>query len=45
MNEITKNFLLVRGKFIPKMRLRHAFGFTYSACGSFNKDKERIQKF
>ena len=44
MNEITKNYLLVRGKFIPKMRLRH-LGFTYSACGPFNKDKEKIQKF
>ena len=26
------------------MHLKHP-GFTYSACGSFTKNKERIQKF
>ena len=27
-----------------EMHLRHP-GFTYSACGPFTKNKERIQKF
>ena len=31
-------------KFIPEMHLRQP-GFTYSACGQFTKNKERIQKF
>ena len=29
---------------MPEMYLRHP-GFTYSACGPFAKNKERIQKF
>ena len=29
---------------MPEMHLRQP-GFTYSACGPFTKDKERIQKF
>ena len=29
---------------MPEMHLKQP-GFTYSACGSFNKRKERIQKF
>ena len=29
---------------MPKMYLRQP-KFTYSACGPFTKDKERIQKF
>ena len=29
---------------MPKMHLRQP-GFTYSACGPFTKNKERIQKF
>ena len=29
---------------MPEMHLRQP-GFTYSACGSFTKNKERIQKF
>ena len=44
MNEIVNKFLLVGDKFMPKMHLRQP-GFTYSACGSFTKNKERIQKF
>ena len=31
-------------KFMPEMHLRQP-GFTYSACGPFTKNKERIQKF
>ena len=29
---------------MPEIHLRQP-GFTYSACGSFTKNKERIQKF
>ena len=29
---------------MPEMHLRQP-GFTYSACGSFTKNKERIEKF
>ena len=29
---------------MPEMHLRQP-GFTYSACGLFTKNKERIQKF
>ena len=31
-------------KFMPEMHLRKS-GFTYSACGPFMKNKERIEKF
>ena len=44
MNEIVNKFLLVGGTFMPEMHLRQP-GFTYSACGPFTKNKERIQKF
>ena len=37
-------FLFAGNKFMPEMHLRQP-GFTYSACGRFAKDKERIQKF
>ena len=37
-------FLLVQDKFMPKMHLKQP-GFTYSACGPFPKNKERIKKF
>ena len=43
MNEIINNFLLVGGKFMPEIHLKRP-GFTYSACGPFNKNKERIEK-
>ena len=36
-------FLLESYEFMPEMRLRE-LGFTYSACGTINKKKERIQK-
>ena len=29
---------------MPEMHLRQP-GFTYSACGTFTKNKEKIQKF
>ena len=44
MNEIVNKFLLAGDKFMPEMHLKHP-GFTYSACGPFTKNKERIEKF
>ena len=44
MNDIINKFLLAGDKFIPEMHLRQP-QFTYSACGSFTKHKQRIQKF
>ena len=44
MNEIVNKFLLVGDKFMPEMHLKQP-GFTYSACGPFTKNKERIKKF
>ena len=43
MNEIINTFLLVGDKFMPEMHLKQP-SFTYSACGPFTKNKERIQK-
>ena len=44
MNDIINKFLLAEDKFMPEMHLRQS-QFTYSACGPFNKNKERIEKF
>ena len=44
MNEIVYKFLLAGDKFVPERHLKQP-GFTYSACGLFTKNKERIQKF
>ena len=44
MNEIVNNFSLVGDKFMPEMHLKKP-GFTYSACGPFTKNEERIEKF
>ena len=43
-NEIVNNFLLVGDKFMPEIHSRKP-GFTYSVCGPFTKNQERIQKF
>ena len=43
MNEIVNKFLLAGDRFMPEMLSRQP-GFTYSACGSFTKNKERIEK-
>ena len=43
MNEIVNKFLLAGDKFMPEMHLKQP-GFTYSACGPFTKNKEKIQK-
>ena len=44
MNEMVNKCSLAGDKFMPEMRLKQP-GFTYSACGPFAKNKERIQKF
>ena len=46
MDEIVNKFLLVLAgdKFMPEMHLKQP-RFTYSVCGSFTKNREKIQKF
>ena len=44
MNDIINKFLLAGDKFMLEMHLKQP-GFTYSACGPFTKNKERIEKF
>ena len=43
MNNIVNKFLLAGDKFMPEMHLKQP-EFTYSACGTFTKNKERIKK-
>ena len=44
MNDKINKFLLAGDKFMPEIHFRQS-GLTYSACGPFTKNKERIQKF
>ena len=44
MSETVNKFLLAEDNFMPEIHLKQP-GFTYSACGSFTKNRERIQKF
>ena len=44
MNDLINKFLLAGETFILEMHLKQP-GFTYSACGPFTKNKERMQKF
>ena len=44
MNEIVNKCLLTGDKFMPEMHLKQP-GFTYSACGTFTENSERIQEF
>ena len=44
MNETVNKFLLASDKFMPEMHLKQP-GFSYSVCGPFTKNKERIQEF
>ena len=44
MNETVNKLLLPSDNFMSEMHLKEP-GFTYSACGPFTKNKERIQKF
>ena len=43
MNEIVNKLLLAGDKLMPEMHLRQP-RFTYSPCGLFTKNKERMQK-
>ena len=42
MNEIVNKFLLAADTFMPEMHLKQ-LGFTYSACRTFTKNKQRIK--
>ena len=44
MNETVNEILLAGNKFMSEMHLRQP-GFTYSDCGPFTRNKQRIQKF
>ena len=44
MNKIVSKFLLAGDKFVFQLHLRQT-GFTYSACETFRKNKERMQRF
>ena len=44
MNKIINKFLLTGDKFMQELHLKLPI-FTYSACGTFTKHCERIQKF
>ena len=44
MNNVINKFLLAGDKFMPEIHLRQP-QFTYSACGTFTRHEERIQKF
>ena len=44
MNKIIDKSLLAGGKFMSKLHLKQP-DFTYSACGPFTKNHERIKKF
>ena len=39
---MANKFSLAKDKFMPEMDLQQ-LGFTYSACGPFTKNKDRIQ--
>ena len=43
MNDIINKFLLAGDKFMPEIHLKQS-EFTYSTCGLFTKNKQRIQK-
>ena len=43
MNKTINRFSLAGHKFMPEMHLKQS-GFTYSACGPFTKNNERIKK-
>ena len=44
MNKIVNKFLLAGDKVISEMHLKQP-GFTYSGCGPFTKNKEKIEQF
>ena len=45
MNDIINKFLLAGDTVMSEMHLKQLQCFTYSACGPFTKNKERIRKF
>ena len=50
INEIVNKLLIAGNEFMPEIHLRQPAalgkpGFTYSSCGPFTKNEERIQKF
>ena len=44
MNEIVNKCLQIGDTFMLEMHLKQP-GFTFSACGPFTKNKERIERF
>ena len=44
MNENVNKFLLVGDKSMSEMHLKQP-AFTYSTCGPFTKNKDRVEKF
>ena len=42
MNEIVNKFLLAGDKFMSELQLKQP-GFTYSACGPFTRNKEKLK--
>ena len=44
MDETVNKLLLAADKCMPQIHLKQP-RFTYSTCGSFTKNKEKIQKF
>ena len=44
MIETVNEYLLAGDKFMSELHLKQP-GFTYSACGRFTRNKERIEKF
>ena len=43
MKDIVNKFLLAGAEFMPKMHLKQP-GFTYSACGPFTENNQRIKE-
>ena len=42
MNQTINKFLLAGDKFMPERHLKQP-GFTYSACGTFTKNKQKFK--
>ena len=45
MNNIINKFLLTADRFMPEVHLKNLEVGTYSACGPFTRNKDRINKF
>ena len=44
MNAVVNKFLLIGDKFMPGIHSKQP-SFTYSSCGPYTKNKERIEQF